>query len=131
MIQHAQARGFWTAVALTIGLCSSAFIQAQVSPAANRITTALNNNDRVVLNGTIRRNLNRVTDLGPADPSLPARHVTLVLSRTADQQAALDQYLSDVQNTQTPQYHRWLTPVQYGARFGAAEGDVQTITAWL
>jgi trimeric autotransporter adhesin len=132
MIQNAQSHRFWAGVALALGLCSSALLHAQgTAPAVRRITTAVNNDDRVVLNGTIRKNLKAATDLGPADPALPARHVLLVLSRTADRQAALDQYLSDVQNTQSRQYHRWLTPAEYGVRFGASEDDVQTVTAWL
>jgi hypothetical protein len=102
-----------------------------MSNAARQITAAVDNNDRVVLSGTIHKSLQRAMDLGPADPSIMARHVTLVLSRTADRQAALDQYLSDVQNTRSLQYHRWLTPAEYGIRFGASQDDVQNITAWL
>jgi hypothetical protein len=131
MIQNAPSPRFWTGAVLALSLCSATFLHAQVSPAARRITTAVNNDDRIALSGTLRKDLKTAKDLGPADPSVIARHVTLVLSRTADRQAALDQYLSDVQNTKSPQYHRWLTPAQYGARFGAAEDDVQTITAWL
>jgi len=131
MIRNAQSRKLWTRAALALILCSSAFLNAQVSPAVRRITTAVNNDDRVVLSGTIRKNLKAAKDLGPADPSIAARHVTLLLARSADRQAALDQYLSDVQNKQSPQFHQWLTPADYGARFGASADDVQTLTAWL
>ena len=131
MIRNAQCHKFWGGAALALSLCSSMFLQAQVSPAVRSITAAVNNNDRVVLKGTVRRNLKTATDLGPADTALAARHMTLVLNRTADQQAALDQYLSDVQDAQSSQYHHWLTPAQYGTRFGAAEDDVKIITAWL
>jgi len=131
MIRNAQSRKLWTRAALALILCNSAFLNAQVSPAVRRITTAVNNDDRVVLSGTIRKNLKAAKDLGPADPSIAARHVTLLLARSADRQAALDQYLSDVQNKQSPQFHQWLTPADYGARFGASADDVQTLTAWL
>ena len=55
----------------------------------------------------------------------------MVLQRSADRQAALDQYLSDVQNTQSPRYHKWLTPAEYGASYGASPGDVQALSGWL
>ena len=50
---------------------------------------------------------------------------------SADRQASLDQYLSDVQNPQASEYHHWLTPAEFGARFGASKDDVQTLNAWL
>jgi subtilase family serine protease len=131
MIRNARRRWFWIGAALALHLCCAAFVQAQVIPAAGRITTAVNNEDRVVLNGTVRKNLKTATDLGLADPSITARHVTLLLSRTADRETALDQYLNDVQNTQSSQYRHWLTPAEFGARFGAAEDDMETISAWL
>jgi len=131
MIHNTLSRGFWTGAALALSLWNSTFVQAQLSPAARLVTTAVDDNDRVVLNGTIRKNLKTAKNLGPADPSILARHVALVLSRTADRQTALDQYLSDVQNTSSPEYHRWLTPAEYGTRFGASQDDVETITAWL
>ena len=70
MIRNAQSRKLWTRAAFALILCSSAFLNAQVSPAVRRITTAVNNDDRVVLSGTIRKNLKAAKDLGPADPSI-------------------------------------------------------------
>ena len=131
MIRNALARRFWSGAALALSLCSSLSLRAQVSPAARRITAAINNDDRVALSGTVRKDLKTARDLGAADPTLTAHHVTLLLSRTADRQAALDQFLSDVQNPRSPQYRQWLTPAEYGARFGASADDVQTIAAWL
>lgn len=131
MIRNVLYRTLWMGTALALSVFSLASMHAQAAPATRRITTAVDNGDRVSLRGSLRKNLNVATDLGPANTSLVAHHLTLVLDRTADRQAALDQYLSDVQNTQSPQYRQWLTPVEYGEHFGASADDVQAITAWL
>ncbi|HEY4357769.1 MAG TPA: protease pro-enzyme activation domain-containing protein [Acidobacteriaceae bacterium] len=131
MIRNALYRTLRTGAALAAGIVSLTSINAQVAPAARTITTAVDNADRVALTGNVRRNVAFATDLGAANAGLPAHHVTMVLQRSALRQAQLDQYLSDVQNAQTSEYHHWLTPAEYGARFGASTDDVRTITAWL
>ena len=35
------------------------------------------------------------------------------------------------QDAASPNYHRWLTPQQFGQQFGPADQDIQTITSWL
>ena len=55
----------------------------------------------------------------------------LVLSPTAESQAELQQLLEAQQNPHSPQYHRWLTPAEYGERFGAADTDIKKISDWL
>ena len=34
-------------------------------------------------------------------------------------------------NSSSPMYHRWLTPEQYGVRFGASQNDLEKISDWL
>ncbi|SEB93440.1 Pro-kumamolisin, activation domain [Terriglobus roseus] len=55
----------------------------------------------------------------------------LYLKPTAAQQADLDQLVVDQQTPGSAAYHQWLTPAQYGARFGLADADLSTLTAWL
>ena len=132
MIRNALYRKLWIGAVLVVSLFSlSSLYGQQVNRVARLVTTAVNNGDRVALSGSIRKSVKQATDLGPAHTSLMAKHVIIVLARSADRQAALDQYLSDVQNTQSSQYHQWLSPAEYGARFGASPDDVQTLVAWL
>ena len=58
-------------------------------------------------------------------------YVTLVLSPSPSQQAALDQLLAQQQNPSSPNYHQWLTPERYADRFGVSQADVDKISAWL
>jgi subtilase family serine protease len=70
-------------------------------------------------------------DLGPASASTQLTHMRLVLSRTPAQQAALDKYLADLQDKSSPNYHMWLTPEQFGKRYGPADSDIAAIVSWL
>jgi pseudomonalisin len=65
----------------------------------------------------------------PAGTSLD--QLTLVLSRSPEQEAALEQLLADQQNPASPNYHHWLTPEQIGARFGISDSDMAAIQGWL
>jgi hypothetical protein len=131
MIRNALSRTLQTGAALVAGVLSLSSAGAQVAPAARVVTSLVNNADRVTLSGSMRRDLARRSDLGEVDSSMPARHVSLLLQRSADRQAALDQYLSDLQDKSSASYHHWLTPAEYGARFGLASEDITAITAWL
>jgi hypothetical protein len=67
--------------------------------------------------------------LAPAD--LPLNQLTLVLSRSPQQEQAFEQFLAGQQNPASPDFHHWLTPAEVGERFGLSGQDVATITAWL
>ncbi|MDE1160455.1 MAG: protease pro-enzyme activation domain-containing protein [Acidobacteriaceae bacterium] len=58
-------------------------------------------------------------------------HLTVVLSRSADVQAAFEQLLADQANPSSPRYHQWLTPQQVGTLYGPAQVDVDAVTEWL
>ncbi len=86
---------------------------------------------RVALDGNVRRDLPAHTDLGPVDGSLQMNHVYLVLQRSPEQQGDLENFLERVQQPGAEEYHHWLTPEQFGRRFGMASADVEKITDWL
>lgn len=55
----------------------------------------------------------------------------MLLRRSPEQEAALANLLAAQQDPNSPLFHKWLTPEQYGTPFGPADADVQTITVWL
>ncbi len=71
------------------------------------------------------------TDLGQAPLDRRLEGVTLFFSRTAAQQAALDQLLVDQQTTGSTRFRQWLTPAQFGAQFGLSAADLEKVTAWV
>ncbi|MGD0369843.1 MAG: S53 family peptidase [Acidobacteriaceae bacterium] len=74
---------------------------------------------------------NPAEDAGAVPADLALNNLTLVLSRSPQQEAAFEQFLADQQDPASPNYHHWLTPAEVGARFGLVEQDIETITNWL
>jgi hypothetical protein len=70
-------------------------------------------------------------DSGEAPDSLRMGGLDIVFAKTPAQERALGQLLLDQQNPKSTQYHRWLTPAQYGTRFGAADATIASMAAWL
>ena len=70
-------------------------------------------------------------DTGPAPDSLVMNGLEIVFAKSPAQQRALEQLIAAQQDPRSPQYHRWLTPAEYGVRFGASEATVAAVTQWL
>jgi hypothetical protein len=69
-------------------------------------------------------------DSGPI-PSSQRLSLTLTLTPDPAKSAALDQFLTDVANPSSPSYHKWLTPRQFAASYGASPDRIAGATAWL
>ena len=104
-----------------------------VSAAAqqSRITEPIDDTARVILPGSVRSKARLSDDQGPADPSLQIPFITLSMKPSAAQQADLDRLLEEQRDRSSSKYHQWLTPEQFGDRFGLASGDYAAVTAWL
>ena len=70
-------------------------------------------------------------DLGTAPASLPMERMLLVLKRSPEQEFALTRLLDNQQDKESPSYHQWVTPEQFGKQFGPIDADMQIIVAWL
>jgi subtilase family serine protease len=97
----------------------------------SRIAEAINNTNRVVIRGNVHPYARPQYDRGLTADSLPMERMLLVLKRSAAQEAALTVLLSAQQDPSSPQYHQWLTPEEFGRRFGPADADITAITDWL
>ena len=108
-------------------------ISSQPSRAAvqNRITSAVTGNSRVPLEHAVPVRALHSSDLGPAAANRPLTNLSLRFGMTPAQQADLTQLLSDQLNPDSPSYHQWLTPEQFGARFGLSTSDLTKVSSWL
>jgi hypothetical protein len=70
-------------------------------------------------------------DHGAAPANLAMQRMLLVLGRSATQEAALETLLEKQQDKTSANFHKWLTPDEFGQQFGISEQDVQTIISWL
>ena len=56
---------------------------------------------------------------------------TITFRLSAAQQADMDRLLAEQQDRTSPNYHKWITPDQYAARFGMTSSDLAKVTSWL
>ncbi len=118
------------ALLLTIAVAGPAFAQqAAVNPA--RITQVVDDSVLTTLKGNIHPLARAQYDKGPANASLPANRMQLVLQRSPSQETALRQFLGSLQDTNSSQYRKWITPEQFGAQYGVSDSDILTISTWL
>jgi hypothetical protein len=109
-------------------LLSSAIAAGQAAP---RVTQAVDPESLIALPGHSYPLARPEYDRGIAPDSLPMKRMLLVLQRAPEQETALRQLLDDQQFSASPNYHKWLTPEQFGHRFGPADADIQAVTGWL
>jgi len=104
---------------------------AQVRAQADRVVGALDVNQRQTVKGHVAGWTSTEGDLGAVSADVQLEHLTVVLTRSAERQAAFEQLLADQQNPQSPRYHQWLTPEQIGEQYGPTQNDVDAVTGWL
>jgi subtilase family serine protease len=85
----------------------------------------------VPLKGNVHRLAHAQFDVGEAPDSLRMTGLDIVFAKTPEQERELQQLLSDQQNRTSPLYHHWLTPAQYGRRFGVTDATFAAVAAWL
>jgi len=126
---------FFALILGILTICVTAFAQEGTqAPAATPrplITQALDEARVTVLKGNTHPSARQEYDLGTAPATLPMERMLLVLKRSDEQEIALRKLIDDQQDRNSPSYHKWLTPEQYGAQFGISDADLQTITNWL
>jgi hypothetical protein len=105
--------------------------EAQTWPATpSRLVAPINEHVLVALKGNVRADVAHAPDLGPVEDAKPL-HLFLLLQRSPAQQADLDNLVARQQQKGAPEYHKWLTPARFGARFGASPQDIAKLSKWL
>ncbi|HKW33978.1 MAG TPA: Ig-like domain repeat protein [Candidatus Acidoferrum sp.] len=105
--------------------------QAQTPAVPARIRQAIDEGQLVRLKGNVHPLARPEFDQGAVPDSTPMSRMLLLLQRSPEQEAALQQLLAEQQAKDSPNFHKWLTPQQFGAQFGPADTDIQTVTDWL
>ena len=116
-------------IAVVIG-ASGAMTRAE-SDGVRLVRDVVDDANRVSLVGNVHPMARPEFDLGRVDDSFAADRLFLILKRGPQEEQALAQFLQDAHTPGTASYHQWLTPEQFGLRFGAADSDIAALTAWL
>ncbi len=104
---------------------------AQVGENTGSSIGSVDPSDTIILRGNVAPLARPEFDIGPAQASLPMHHIILTLRLSPQKQAALDGLLAAQQDPSSPEFHQWLTPEEYGARFGPSDDDLSAVEDWL
>jgi subtilase family serine protease len=117
-------------VSLLIGC--GAFAQAGTTkgPSA-RIQGEIEDAQRMVVPGTHSPLARAEWEAGRVPASTKLEGMTIVLGRSAAQEADLQALLAAQQDPNATQYHKWLTADEFSARFGVADADAAKVEFWL
>ncbi|MBZ5592531.1 MAG: Ig-like domain repeat protein [Acidobacteriia bacterium] len=121
-----EARAFF--FAFVLALLGAGLAGAQITP---RIAEAADDSRLVTLRGNTHPAARPQSDRGPVSPGQRMARMQLVLTRSPQQQSSLGVLLDAQQEKSSPNFHKWLTPDEFGRQFGAADQDIQVVTSWL
>jgi len=97
----------------------------------NRIFGRVDQQTRVTLSGNRHPAARPENLVGALAPDQLLEHAVLALRPDPAQEDALQELLRAQQDPESPEYHHWLTPREFGERFGISENDLAQIASWL
>ncbi|HXO26231.1 MAG TPA: protease pro-enzyme activation domain-containing protein [Thermoanaerobaculia bacterium] len=86
---------------------------------------------RVTFQGNVHSMARPELEIGPTDPDLAMRRVLLLLEQRPGAGEELRRLLDAQQEPASERYHRWLTPEEFGHRFGISDQGLATVVGWL
>jgi pseudomonalisin len=125
----AVAFGLFAAPGLTLPIHGQVSLKTPVQ--RDRIPAHANLSSQAILKGHVPAWVGS-ENLSPLRVDLlTTMHVSFILQRDPNVQAAFEQLLADQQNPASPLYHHWLIPQQIGQMYGPTQADVSAITSWV
>jgi pseudomonalisin len=131
MARVLKIRSPFVAVAALGLFTSCAFAQTSNVAPRNRIVSPIVDSDMVTLAGNVHPLARPEFDRGLLSDETRLERMVLLLQPDADQQKALDELTQAQQEPGSASFHQWLSPAEYGSRFGASAADLAKVTAWL
>ena len=117
---------------LAIALFAAVADHSAYSQAVPQVTSAIDSRSYSPLKGSVHALVrNGAKDLGVVPDDTPTGTLTLLLQRPAAQEQQLEQYLREVHTPGSPNYHKWITPQQFGNPYGVADSDLSAVQSWL
>jgi subtilase family serine protease len=85
----------------------------------------------LTLSGNTRGEANAQNDRGKVADTFAMPHMFLQLQRSPEREQALKNFIDQLHDSSSPNFHRWLTAEQFGQIYGPAPRDIDTVTDWL
>jgi subtilase family serine protease len=105
-----------------------AAIQAPLQP---RIQAEVDGNALSVIPGSKHPLAQAGFDAGRVPAATKLTGITIFFNHSPEQEAELQALLKAQQDPSSPEYHQWLTPDEFAARFGMAQADLDKVQTWL
>lgn len=117
---------------LALSWASPLSSQAQAGYGRAGVTMpTINEHDVVTLLGNTPRGADPGRVIGGVPPETLLRRMVLVLKPDAAREQALEALAAAQQEPNSPDFHHWLTPEEFGKRFGATDAQLAQVTGWL
>jgi hypothetical protein len=119
------------AAGIGASLCVVVAALGQSAEPQARIVEAVQSDKVVTLRGNVHPMARPANDRGLLADQQPITKIHVLLQRSAEQEAALRQLLAQQQDPNSSQFHSWLSPQEFGQRFGPVDSDLQAAKDWL
>ena len=96
-----------------------------------RVTQTIDSKVVTTLANTHTPAVNHLALVGSLADSTPMEHMQLVLKQSALRASALETLVASQHEPHSPQFHHWVTPTQFGEKFGVAPADIEAAKSWL
>ena len=114
-----------------LALCAMAVTTLAAQVQVPRIPAEISSSELTPLKGSLHPLARPEFDAGRVPAETKLTGMSLAFNRTAAQEADLKALMAAQQNPASPLYHKWLTPEEFGARFGMAQADLDAAAKWL
>jgi len=125
----------WIRGGLLLAGCVLPFLPLPVASFAQqpteRVTAEINDSEKAMIPGSHSPLARRENDRGRMAASIQLEGLSLVFSRTPEQEADLQALIASQQDPASPWYRKWLSPEEFGSRFGVADADIAKVQFWL
>src|SRR5262245_8563098 len=126
MYQH---RNWRPVIVLAVGFFSliSTVLIGRVGAGSRKVTVPVRGQQKKRI-GEVPSKAKVQNLLAPQDTS---QQIRMMLSFQVNDEAGLEQLISDLNDPGSPMYHQWLTPEEFGQRFGRSEAEFNEALSWL
>jgi pseudomonalisin len=108
------------------------WVSAQARPSRRGAPIGpVDDSDRVVLRHNVHALARPGFDSGRSNPERPMNRMMLTLAPPPEAQTELDELLARQHDPASAEFHHWLTPEEFGSRFGRTAEEVGAVTDWL
>jgi hypothetical protein len=104
---------------------------AAVSTVAPRVNGLIDDSTRIVLRGNVHPLARVGVDRGAVEESFAAQRLMLLLQRSGEQEAQLQEFICAAHTPGDARFHQWLRPEEFGRLYGPADSDIAAVTGWL